>query len=134
MLIRSVALVATAGVAALLPGWPAKQAAADWTSTVQVVPSPAAPGSAEPQLTVSDKGVLLSWIERTGTYAALKFAERTSTGWTTPRQVAAGSDWFINWADVPSVIRMADGSIYGHWLQKSGPATYAWRGSDRPAR
>jgi hypothetical protein len=40
--------------------------------------------------------------------------------------VAAGSDWFVNWADVPSVIRLADGSIYGHWLQKSGVGTYAY--------
>jgi hypothetical protein len=95
-------------------------------SPPQPIASPAATGSAQPQLTVSDRGVLLSWIERTGTHAVLKFAERTSAGWTEARQVAAGSDWFVNWADVPSVIRLADGSIYGHWLQKSGPGTYAY--------
>ncbi|HXG90491.1 MAG TPA: hypothetical protein VNJ02_19355 [Vicinamibacterales bacterium] len=88
--------------------------------------SPAAAGSAQPQLTVSDRGVLLSWIERAGTTAMLKFAERTAAGWTQPRQVASGADWFVNWADVPSVIRLADGSIYGHWLQKSGASTYAY--------
>ncbi len=77
-------------------------------------------------MTVSERGVLLSWIERTGTHAVLKFAERTPSGWTEPKQVAAGSDWFVNWADVPSVIRLADGSIYGHWLQKSGASTYAY--------
>jgi hypothetical protein len=93
---------------------------------IRSLPSPAPPGSAQPQLTVSEKGVLLSWIERTGTYAAMKFAERTPSGWTTRQQVAAGSDWFVNWADVPSVVRLADGSIYGHWLQKSGPSTYAY--------
>ena len=93
---------------------------------IQPLPSPAAAGSAQPQLTVSDRGVLLSWIERTGTSAALRFAERTPSGWTAPRQVAAGPDWFVNWADVPSVIRLADGSIYGHWLQKSGESTYAY--------
>ena len=94
--------------------------------SVQPVANPAAPGSAQPQLTVSDRGVLLSWIERTGPTAALRFAERTSSGWTEPRTVASGNDWFVNWADVPSVIRLADGSIYGHWLQKSGPGTYAY--------
>lgn len=90
------------------------------------IASPAAVGSAQPQLTVSGRGVLLSWIERAGTQATLKFAERTATGWTETRQVATGDDWFVNWADVPSVIRLADGSIYGHWLQKSGPGTYAY--------
>lgn len=93
---------------------------------VQALANPAAPGSAQPQLTVSDRGVLLSWIERGGANAALKFSERTSGGWTEPRSVAAGTDWFVNWADVPSVIRLTDGSIYGHWLQKSGPGTYAY--------
>jgi hypothetical protein len=93
---------------------------------VHGIENPAAPGSAQPQLTVSDRGVLLSWIERTGAHAALKFSERTPVGWTEPRTVAAGTDWFVNWADVPSVIRLADGSIYGHWLQKSGPGTYAY--------
>ena len=93
---------------------------------IQALANPAAPGSAQPQLTVSDRGVLLSWIERAGASAALKFAERTPTGWTGPRTVATGNDWFVNWADVPSVIRLGDGSIYGHWLQKSGPTTYAY--------
>lgn len=77
-------------------------------------------------MTVSTRGVLLSWVERTGSHAALKFAERTAAGWSAPQQVAAGSDWFVNWADVPSVIRLADDSIYGHWLQKSGASTYAY--------
>lgn len=94
--------------------------------SVQSLGNPAAPGSAQPQITVSDRGVLLSWIERNGPTAALKFAERTPTGWTEARTVASGSDWFVNWADVPSVIRLADGSIYGHWLQKSGPGAYAY--------
>lgn len=124
---RALAIIlATAVTTMALAVRSSTESSLDWTATIQPVPSPAAPGSSGPQLTVSDKGVLLSWIERSGTYAALKFAERTATGWTTPRQVAAGSDWFVNWADVPSVIRLADGSIYGHWLQKSGPATYAY--------
>jgi hypothetical protein len=105
---------------------PVTRAAEEPGFTVRPLASPAAPGSAQPQLTVSSRGVLLSWIERNGSHAALKFAERTASGWTAPRQVAAGDDWFVNWADVPSVIRLADGTIYGHWLQKSGPSTYAY--------
>jgi hypothetical protein len=90
------------------------------------LPSPAGPNSAQPQLTVSSRGVLLSWIERDGEKSALRFAERTTTGWTAARTVASGSDWFVNWADVPSVLRLSDGSLYGHWLQKSGADTYAY--------
>jgi hypothetical protein len=70
--------------------------------------------------------VLVSWIERTGDLATLKFAERTTSGWTGARTIASGRDWFVNWADVPSVLRLPSGAIIAHWLQKSGPSTYSY--------
>jgi hypothetical protein len=70
--------------------------------------------------------VILSWIEQAAGRATLKFAERTAAGWSPARMVASGSDWFVNWADVPSVIRLADGSLAAHWLQKSGVDSYAY--------
>jgi hypothetical protein len=118
----SVALLAGIAAASIGAGLRAQSA----TASIVAITSPAGPGSAQPQLTVSSRGVLLSWIERTGDMATLKFAERKGDGWTPARTVASGRDWFVNWADVPSVLRLADGSIYGHWLQKSGPDTYAY--------
>lgn len=112
--------------ASLLAATPGVQPARPSPIAIEPVPSPAAVGSAQPQLSASDRGVLLSWIEKTGTRAALKFAERTPSGWTEPRTVASGDDWFVNWADVPSVVRLANGSLAAHWLQKSGPDTYAY--------
>ncbi len=100
------------------------------TQSINLLPralaSPAAANSAQPQLTVSRRGVLVSWIERTGDLATLKFSERTTSGWTAARTVAAGRDWFVNWADVPSVLRLPSGALVAHWLQKSGPTTYAY--------
>jgi hypothetical protein len=122
----AVVVLVSATTALGVASFDARGIAQEFALAAQPVESPAAPGSAQPQLTDSSRGVLLSWVERTGAQAALKFAERTGSGWSTPRQVAAGPDWFVNWADVPSVIRLADGSIYGHWLQKSGPGTYAY--------
>jgi hypothetical protein len=95
-------------------------------ASIDDIASPAGPNSGQPQLSSSTRGVLLSWIERKGEKAALRFSERTTTGWSTPRTVASGSDWFVNWADVPSVIRFTDGTLVGHWLQKSGPDAYAY--------
>ena len=69
---------------------------------------------------------ILSWVERQGQKATLRFSERTPNGWSTPRDAASGNDWFVNWADVPSVIRLANGTLVAHWLQKSGPGTYAY--------
>ena len=89
-------------------------------SSPQQIATPAAANSAQPQLSVSKRGVLLSWIERTGDLATLKFAERTASGWTAARTIASGRDWFVNWADVPSALRLPSGAIVAHWLQKSG--------------
>jgi len=77
-------------------------------------------------LSVSQKGALLSWVEQVEGRATLKFSERTATGWAPAQAAASGTDWFVNWADVPSVIRLADGSLAAHWLQKSGAETYAY--------
>lgn len=126
-LFRSTAAAIVALVVAIPFAMPeARGLQATWGTTPSPLTSPAAAGSAQPQLTASTRGVLLSWVERTGDLAILKFAERTRDGWTKPRAVAQGRDWFVNWADVPSVIRLADGTLYGHWLQKSGPDTYAY--------
>lgn len=93
---------------------------------IQPLTSPAPAGSAQPQLTVSRRGILLSWIEQTGSRAALKFSERQAGRWSAPRVVASGEDWFVNWADVPSVLRLSDGTLAAHWLQKSGGGPEAY--------
>ena len=97
-----------------------------FTITPQSITTPAAANSAQPQLSVSKRGVLLSWIERNGDLATLKFSERTASGWSAARTVASGRDWFVNWADVPSVLRLPSGAIVAHWLQKSAASTYAY--------
>src|SRR5829696_221768 len=56
------------------------------------VANPAAPDSAQPQLSVSDRGLLLSWVERNGQRATLKYADRTARGWSAPKVVASGDD------------------------------------------
>ena len=97
-----------------------------WQPQLERTASPAGPHSAQPQLSSSDRGQLLSWIERDGPKATLRFSERGASGWSAARDVASGTDWFVNWADVPSVIRLASGELVAHWLQKSGPDTYAY--------
>ena len=123
--IRYVSTVTAVVLSTLTEGTEARQGL-EWRPAIQRLDSPAAQGSAQPQLTVSPRGVLLSWIERAGARASLKFAERTPTGWTEPRAVASGDDWFVNWADVPSVVRLNDGTLAAHWLQMSGKDTYAY--------
>jgi hypothetical protein len=97
----------------------AATAAVTWNVKVDPLPLPAAAGSTEPQLTASDRGVVLSWIEQAAGTATLKFAERNGSSWSTPQKVAAGKDWFVSWADVPGVMRMADGTLVANWYRST---------------
>ena len=119
-------LISAALIVTLTASASSRQPTAGWPLTVEQNTSPAGNESAQPQLSVSARGVVLSWIERTGAQATLKFAERTAGRWSEARTVASGADWFVNWADVPSVVRLTNGTLAAHWLQKSGADTYAY--------
>jgi hypothetical protein len=121
-------MMRTSGILIIAVLATAEAVALQTSSAIAPLPitTPAGGNSAQPQLSVSKRGVLVSWIERTGDLATLKFAERTSAGWTAAQTIASGRDWFVNWADVPSVLRLPSGAIVAHWLQKSGPSTYAY--------
>jgi hypothetical protein len=92
------------------------------------VTSPAGAGSGEPNLSVAADGrVLLSWIESAGPERhALRFSTLDGDGWSAPRTIAEGSGWFVNWADFPAIASLPDGTLFAHWLAKSGPSTYAY--------
>jgi hypothetical protein len=120
----AVAVLTPLAAAAILSGQAPPKVS--WAAAIERLPSPAAPNSGQPQLSSSARGLLLSWLERDGPKATLRFAEHSAAGWSAPRDVASGSDWFVNWADVPSVVRLADGQLAAHWLQKSGQDTYAY--------
>ncbi len=96
--------------------------------TIQANNSPAGVDSREPDLTsTSDGRIILSWVEKVGNKRyALRFATRDASSWSKVGTVAEGENWFVNWADFPSVIALTDGSLAAHWLVKSGTGTYAY--------
>ncbi|HEX5705984.1 MAG TPA: sialidase family protein, partial [Pyrinomonadaceae bacterium] len=98
---------------------------------VREVTSPAAQGSGQPNLTTDDAGrVYLSWIERLGDGRfALRFATREPGGgaWSRPHTVAEGARWFVNWADFPSLVVLADGSLAAQWrVRPDAPTSLAY--------
>jgi hypothetical protein len=97
--------------------------------SIQTSESPASIDSREQLSATTDGRIILSWVEKVGAkHCALRFATRSADEWSDPRTVAEGENWFINWADFPSVIALADGSFAAHWLLKSGS------GNSVPAR
>ena len=90
--------------------------------------SPAGAESGEPNLTTLEDGtVLLSWIEaKPDSGVALLFAPWRGASWGERRTIAEGTDWFVNWADFPSLVSLPNGDLVAHWLQRSGVGTYAY--------
>jgi hypothetical protein len=93
---------------------------------VREVPTPAAAGSQAAHLTITRDGrLLMSWLEPEGTGHAFRMAEIGAER-AAPHTIARGDDFFVNWADVPSILALPDGSLAAHWLVRSGPGTYAY--------
>lgn len=92
--------------------------------SVQLLPSPAKEGSELPRFFKSTRGdIYLSWVEKEDKHAKLLFSQLNNEQWSEPEQIAEGDDWFVNWADFPSLVVNDDFKV-AHWLQKSAEGTY----------
>lgn len=82
----------------------------------------------EPNLFVSEKGnVYLSWVEyENDSTDVLMFSKMENNQWSNPKEIARGSDWFVNWADFPSLVvyKNNEQHLAAHWLQKRAAGTY----------
>ena len=99
-------------------------------SPVKPLPTPAGPGSAEPNLSLGPGGrVYLSWLEMAADSShQLRFSTLQDERFSPARTIATGAkgDWFVNWADFPSVIAVSDKELVAHWLERSGMGRYAY--------
>ena len=87
---------------------------------------PAQAGSAHPQLTTSSKGAILSWLDQDESTTTLRFSERAGANWSAPLTVATGKDWFITAADVPSVLRLKNGTLVANYYPTTDEAIEAY--------
>src|SRR5689334_11167439 len=94
---------------------------------VDSIASPTGPGAAEPNLAVAPDGrVYLSWLEPADSGFALRFSVFSNNAWSVPRTIVSRRDFFVNWADFPSLEVLGAGRLAAHWLQRNGPGTYAY--------
>ncbi|MEJ2540106.1 MAG: sialidase family protein [Gemmatimonadota bacterium] len=86
--------------------------------------------------TAAGGGVLLSWLAPEAVSGVgegpgnrqeqvLKVVRyRADEGFGVPSVVARGSDFFVNWADFPSVVEVGPGRWVAHWLQRGDQGGY----------
>ena len=91
---------------------------------VSELETPAGPGSGEPFVAAHGGDVYLSWLERSGDGHDLRFARFDGAAWHAGGVVVHGDDFFVNWADFPSLRTGPDGTLWAHWLQRGGQGTY----------
>lgn len=74
----------------------------------------------------TDGTLVMSWLEHNDGVASLRYSVFQGAAWQPAQTVVSGSDWFVNWADFPSVSPI-DGDLWAaHWLHKRPGGTYAY--------
>ena len=98
------------------------------TSTaIQRLAVPAAPGSQAPHLAVGQNGAIaLSWVTADEIGHRLQYSVLEGKAWSEPRNVARGDNWFVNWADFPSVVPVSGEMWAAHWLVRQPAGGYAY--------
>ena len=121
-------VLASAVIAALMIAGCERQNDADAHIEFTALVSPSANGSMAPHLSVTAAGeAVMSWLEPADEDAhALRFSVLKDDEWAKPNTVAADTGWFVNWADVPSVIPITASQWAAHWLIKRPGGTYSY--------
>jgi beta-lactamase class D len=94
---------------------------------VSLLDVPAAAGATAPNMVTGPEGTtVLSWIEPAGDGHALRYSVLQEAGWGPANQVARGDNWFVNWADFPSVVPLGGAMWAAHWLVSQPEGGYAY--------
>lgn len=76
----------------------------------------------QPSVAVDPReGFVVTWQQQEGAGHALYFAVLDGEGRERRRgRIASGTNWFVNWADFPSLAVLDNGDWVTHWLERNG--------------
>jgi hypothetical protein len=92
---------------------------------VRSIDNPVDANSSLPRLFSSTNQLFMSWVEKEDSLSKLNFSIYENGIWIKPQEVVSGTDWFVNWADFPSIAE-SNGNILTSFLQKSASGTYTY--------
>ena len=106
------------------------------------IDNPSSLNSTFPRLYTDNIGsVHMSWIHQVDEVAELRIATLSSPSitekadkfeWSPYTSVAKSDDWFVNWADFPSVIGLNGTPMAAHWLDKVPGSPYSYHVTIQP--
>ncbi|RMB63952.1 hypothetical protein EAX61_00800 [Dokdonia sinensis] len=76
-----------------------------------------------PRLKAVNDVLHMTWVEQEDSLAILKYAFYENEKWSTPATITSGTDWFVNWADFPSLAVNGE-TVLTNILEKSAEGTY----------
>ncbi|MCB9280735.1 MAG: CHAT domain-containing protein [Lewinellaceae bacterium] len=93
----------------------------EWKLTWSETGNPADVAAVFPSLFQSGDGKLWqTWLHEPDTLSRLMIAGLGESGWSVPVQIASDPDWFVNWADFPSVFARNDSFLATYVLMRHG--------------
>ncbi|MEM6342293.1 MAG: hypothetical protein AAF927_00380 [Bacteroidota bacterium] len=102
-----------------LPSWP--------EVNVEILPNPASSSSVFPSLTANADQLWLGWLHESDSgQSHYRYAAFDGGSWSKFQTAAVGNDWFVNWADYPSLTTWGKQTLLLHTLEKSSPEPYAY--------
>ncbi len=97
-----------------------------WKPVFEEVKLPSDTGSFFPRLVEGDGELLMSWYTNGEGESTLLKVASYGDQWSKPAQVAAGDNWFVNWADFPNLASYQNGRKAISYLQKKGGDLYSY--------
>lgn len=70
--------------------------------------------------------IWMTWMTEYPDSAALQFAYWQDSIWWDVKTLRRGDNWFINWADFPSIFAHSNGSLVTYALMQAAPDLYAY--------
>ena len=94
---------------------------------IHQISSPTKTGSSLPVLFTNKKDeVFLSWVTKVNdSITQFNYSCLVDTNWKTAKEIIKGVDWFVNWADYPSISEN-NGNLIAHFLKRSSKEKYSY--------
>lgn len=90
------------------------------------IPFPDTEQTSLPYLFAGSEGIMITWVKMLdNSTAQLRYSHLEGDKWTEPKAITQGADWFLNWADFPSITENK-GHLLTHFLQRSSQGKYSY--------